>query len=110
MKKSRDGDPVAATSSSPPRVGSPAVLREPGRAGVSDRRAVVRVVQAIWARLTLLVQRVRYCVRVVTHPRSWRLWEWGPRPVRWALVAEPFVLGWAGLETVRAVRMGVSWG
>jgi diguanylate cyclase (GGDEF)-like protein len=50
-----------------------------------------------------------HCVRVVTHPRSaWNLWDWGPRSARWVLIAEPIVLAWVGVESVRAVGAGVG--
>src|SRR6266536_1346103 len=107
-KKFRGENPVNAASS-PPRVGSPAVIEHPVRAGNADRLVMVRVVQATLACLTRLVQRGMHCIRVVTHPRSrWNVWDWGPRSARWVLVAEPIVLGWVAVETVRAILAGIG--
>ncbi len=65
--------------------------------------------QAVLACLTHVAQRVMHCVRVVTHPRStWSLWDWGPRSVRWVLVAEPIVLTWVVVESVRAFSSGLG--
>lgn len=50
-----------------------------------------------------------HCIRVVTHPRSaWNLWDWGPRSARWVLIAEPIVLTWVAVESVRAIAGGVG--
>ncbi|MDX3192900.1 GGDEF domain-containing protein [Streptomyces sp. MN03-5084-2B] len=61
-----------------------------------------------------MIREVPYAIRVMTHPRSmWRLWEWGRRPVLWALIAEPLVLVWAVIESVDAFKAGVdpmAWG
>ncbi len=109
MKKSRADRPVEPTSSSPPRVGSPAVLRQPSRAGASARRAALRVVQTVAICLTRVFQQLLYAARVLSHPRSmWRIWEWGRRPVTWALIAEPVVLVWAALESIRAFDAGIE--
>ncbi|WP_158226953.1 GGDEF domain-containing protein [Amycolatopsis vastitatis] len=57
-----------------------------------------------------MIRQVLYAVRVITHPRSrWRLWEWGRRPVMWALIAEPLVLAWAVIESVDAFGIGIDW-
>ena len=109
MKKSRADGPVESTSSSPPRVGSPAVLRQPSRAGASARRAALRVVQTVAFCLTRGLHQLVYAARVVSHPRSmWRLWSWGRRPVTWALIAEPLVLAWGAVESIRAFTAGVE--
>ncbi len=109
MKKSRADGPVESTSSSPPRVGRPAVLRQPSRAGASTRRAALRVVQTVAICLTRVFHQLLYAARVLSHPRSmWRIWEWGRRPVTWALIAEPLVLAWAALESVRAFDAGID--
>ncbi|SEB45992.1 diguanylate cyclase (GGDEF) domain-containing protein [Amycolatopsis tolypomycina] len=59
--------------------------------------------------LTRMISQVRYAARVISHPRSrWRLWEWGRRPVTWALIAEPLVLAWAAVESVDAFGAGID--
>jgi len=59
--------------------------------------------------LTRVISQARHAARVVSHPRSrWRLWEWGRRPVTWALIAEPLVLAWVLIESVRALRVGID--
>lgn len=114
MKKSRADRPVDPTSSSPPRVGSPAVLRQPSRAGASTRRAALRVMQTVAICLTRVFHQLIYVARVLSRPRStWRIWEWGRRPVTWALIAEPLVLAWGAFESIRAFGAGIeasAWG
>jgi diguanylate cyclase (GGDEF)-like protein len=59
--------------------------------------------------LTHVIGRVVYAARVFSRPRSmWRLWEWGRRPVIWALIAEPLVLVWGVLESARAISVGID--
>ncbi|MFK0250223.1 diguanylate cyclase [Amycolatopsis azurea] len=105
--------PVKMASSTPPRVGSPAG-RESARPGGSASLNAHRVMAVLWACLTLVVDRVRYCARVVTHPRSmWQLWSWGRRPVTWALIAEPVVLALIVIASIQAFGTGftsLDWG
>ncbi len=59
--------------------------------------------------LTRVISQVLHAMRVLVHPRSmWRFWDWGRRPVIWALIVEPLVVTWGLIETVRAFRVGVD--